>query len=1045
MAYTELNATATDAVDGELTDNIVIDSSAVNTDRVGDYSVTYDVTDTAGNAAEQKTRTVRVIDTGKPIITLTGDNPQTIEFGEGYTELNATATDLVDGDLTGSIVIDSSAVNTDRVGDYSVTYDVTDTAGNAAEQKTRTVRVIDAGKPIITLTGANPQTIEFGEGYTELNATATDRVDGDLTGNIVIDSSAVNINRVGDYSVTYNVTDTAKNPADTVTRTVRVTDTTAPAITAPDDETFEATATLTPLDRSDYGIARSADGDITDDAPDTFPLGDTTITWTAADASSNEMTAKQIITVVDTTAPVITLLKNTADNNRIELGTVYTEHGATATDAVDGDLTGSIDINTDNVDANAVGEYTVTYNVSDAQNNAAVQKTRTVRVTDTTAPDITAPHDQTFEATATATPLSRDDYGIARSSDGDITDDAPDTFPLGDTIITWTATDASSNEMTAKQTITVVDTTAPVITLTGANPQIIEFGEEYAELNATATDAVDGDLTGSIVIDSSAVNTDRVGEYTVAYDVTDAAGNAADTVTRTVRVIDTGKPIITLTGDNPQIIEFGTAYTELNATATDRVDGDLTGSIVIDSSAVNTDRVGDYSVTYDVTDTAGNAAEQKTRTVRVIDTGKPIITLTGDNPQTIEFGEGYTELNATATDRVDGDLTGNIVINTDNVDTSAVGEYTVTYNVTDAAGNAADTVTRTVRVTDAGKPVITLTGANPQTIEFGMAYTELNATATDLVDDDIELTGSIVIDSSAVNTDRVGDYSVTYNVTDTAGNAAAQKTRRVTITAPQIAPDNVPPTIIAPANVVAEATGPTTPVSVGQATATDRVDSMPEVTRIPLDNEFAVGVHSITWKATDASGNEATAVQTITITDATVPEITLTGANPQTIEFGEGYTELNAAATDLVDGDLTGSIVIDSSAVNTDRVGDYSVTYDVTDTAGNAAEQKTRTVRVIDNTKPMITLTGANPQTIEFGEGYAELNATATDAVDGELTGKIVIDSSAVNTDRVGDYSVTYDVTDTAGNAAEQKTRTSMTLTVRVFCSAALPAVSVTS
>ena len=54
-----------------------------------------------------------------------------------YTELNATATDLVDGDLTGNIVIDSSAVNTGRVGDYSVTYDVTDTAGNAAEQKTR--------------------------------------------------------------------------------------------------------------------------------------------------------------------------------------------------------------------------------------------------------------------------------------------------------------------------------------------------------------------------------------------------------------------------------------------------------------------------------------------------------------------------------------------------------------------------------------------------------------------------------------------------------------------------------------------------------------------------------------------------------------------------------------------------------------------------------------------------------------------------------------------------------------------------------------------
>ena len=84
MAYTELNATAIDAVDGDLTGNIVIDSSAVNTDRVGDYSVTYDVSDTAGNAAEhhdphgQGHR-----QHGKPIITLTGDNPQTIEFRRG--------------------------------------------------------------------------------------------------------------------------------------------------------------------------------------------------------------------------------------------------------------------------------------------------------------------------------------------------------------------------------------------------------------------------------------------------------------------------------------------------------------------------------------------------------------------------------------------------------------------------------------------------------------------------------------------------------------------------------------------------------------------------------------------------------------------------------------------------------------------------------------------------------------------------------------------------------------------------------------------------
>ena len=861
----------------------------------------------------------------------------------------------MDGDLTGNIVIDSSAVNTNAVGQYTVTYDVTDTAGNAAEQKTRTVRVIDTGKPIITLTGDNPQTIEFGEGYTELNATATDLVDDDteLTGKIVIDSSNVNTSALGTYMVTYDVTDTAGNKADTVTRTVTLTaaqiapDNIPPTIIAPANVVAEATGPTTPVSVGQATATDLADPDprITR-SPETndFAVGNHPITWKATDASGNEATDEQTITITDNTAPVITLTG--ANPQTIEFGEGYTELNATATDLVDGDLTGNIVIDSSAVNTNAVGQYTVTYNVTDTAGNAAEQKTRTVRVIDNTKPIITLTGDnpQTIEFGEGYTELNAT---ATDAVDGELTDNividssAVNTDRVGDYSVTYDVTDTAGNAAEQKtRTVRVIDTGKPVITLTGANPQTIHFGMAYTELNATATDAVDGDLTGNIVIDSSAVNINRVGDYTVTYDVTDTAGNAAEQKTRTVRVIDNTKPIITLTGDNPQTIHFGMAYTELNATATDLVDGDLTGSIVIDSSAVNINRVGDYTVTYDVTDTAGNAAEQKTRTVRVTDTTKPIITLTGANPQTIEFGEGYTELKATATDLVDDDieLTDNIVIDANNVDTSTVGTYTVTYDVTDTAGNAAEQKTRTVRVIDAGKPVITLTGANPQTIEFGEGYAELNATATDLVDGD--LTGSIVIDANNVDTSTVGTYTVTYDVTDTAGNVAEQKTR------------------------------------------------------------------------------------TVRVIDTGKPIITLTGDNPQTIEFGEGYTELNATATDRVDGDLTGNIVIDSSAVNTNAVGTYTVTYDVTDTAGNAAEQKTRTVRVIDTGKPIIALTGDNPQTIHFGMAYTELNATATDAVDGELTDNIVIDSSAVNTDRVGDYSVTYDVTDTAGNAAEQKTRT---------------------
>jgi hypothetical protein len=72
---------------------------------------------------------------------------------------------------------------------------------------------------------------------------------------------------------------------------------------------------------------------------------------------------------------------------------------------------------------------------------------------------------------------------------------------------------------------------------------------------------------------------------------------------------DLSEPVVTLTGDNPQIIDLGDTYTELGASATDEQDGDLSASITIDASGVNTNKVGKYTVTYSVVDEAGNVGE----------------------------------------------------------------------------------------------------------------------------------------------------------------------------------------------------------------------------------------------------------------------------------------------------------------------------------------------------------------------------------------------------------------------------------------------------
>jgi hypothetical protein len=80
------------------------------------------------------------------------------------------------------------------------------------------------------------------------------------------------------------------------------------------------------------------------------------------------------------------------------------------------------------------------------------------------------------------------------------------------------------------------DVTPPVISLLGSTPVSIELGSTYTDAGATALDNIDGDITGSIV-PTSTVNTAAVGSYTVTYNVSDAAGNAATPVVRTVNVV----------------------------------------------------------------------------------------------------------------------------------------------------------------------------------------------------------------------------------------------------------------------------------------------------------------------------------------------------------------------------------------------------------------------------------------------------------------------------------------------------------------------------
>ena len=140
------------------------------------------------------------------------------------------------------------------------------------------------------------------------------------------------------------------------------------------------------------------------------------------------------------------------------------------------------------------------------------------------------------------------------------------------------------------------------------------------------------------------------------------------------KLTDKAPPVITLNDANPLYIEWTSSseatYFDPGANAYDEYDGIISSSsIVVNSSAVNMSALGSYPVTYNVSDSSGNAA-QVTRTVVVRDTIAPVITLVGQKTLYIEWNAApapYVDAGATASDIHDGDITSNITSNASSV------------------------------------------------------------------------------------------------------------------------------------------------------------------------------------------------------------------------------------------------------------------------------------------------------------------------------------------------------------------------------------------
>ncbi len=211
--YEESGATAT-YLGKDITDEIKV-SGKVDTSKVGEYKVTYEVDRFIFHIKEK--RTVKVIDQENPVLELEGDQEVNICPNGEYQDAGYRAYDEYDGDLT-------SQVQVEKKEDRYI-YTVVDSSGNQT-QKERLIKQVDQEAPVITLKGGQTIYITPNQAFQEPGFTANDNCAGDITDQVKV-SGQVSPNQLGTYTLTYTVSDQAGNKA-SVSRKVVVSERTDP-------------------------------------------------------------------------------------------------------------------------------------------------------------------------------------------------------------------------------------------------------------------------------------------------------------------------------------------------------------------------------------------------------------------------------------------------------------------------------------------------------------------------------------------------------------------------------------------------------------------------------------------------------------------------------------------------------------------------------------------------------------------------------------------------------------------------------------------------
>lgn len=413
------------------------------------------------------------------------------------------------------------------------------------------------------------------------------------------------------------------------------------------------------------------------------PVG--TYSVTATDAAGCSATATYTLSQQDDVAPTVRTRSITLPLNAAGAATLTpadVDNGSTDNCAF------TLSLDRTAFDCSNRGPNTVTLTATDAAGHRS-SLPATVTVVDTQLPTIAAPAAVTVSTDAGQCSAA----GVALGSPvaGDncagavVTNNAPTVFPKGQTLVTWTATDAAGNVATATQAVTVTDTTAPTAVAQNVTVQLDATGN--ASITAAQVNNGSADACGiaSVTVSPSAFTCANVGPNPVTLTVTDVDGNVR-TATATATVVDNAAPTVRTRPITVYLNAAGQAT--LTAAQVNNGSSDACGvaSVSVDTTSFGCANLGANNVNVTVTDMHGNVARSSV-VVTVADTIAPTMTRLPVNSSTLAIINNCSAVVRWTNPLVADNCSATLTSSHQSGSTFPVGVTTVVLTATDPAGN----------------------------------------------------------------------------------------------------------------------------------------------------------------------------------------------------------------------------------------------------------------------------------------------------------------------------------------------------------------------